>query len=171
MSCLRCSRLCACWDGSRTCTICSPTTSRRSLMWCPGQPSAPPTSHEHWRSSSLPELHELLVAVCSCIRTAQAAGSRLFEGAPLVSDLLVDLSVECPAGLASIANLQTLTRRPTSSGAHVQQTCDVTVESLTGGRFGLTPQPEQIAMSLLSQWLESSGFRGFDVLAELVGPP
>lgn len=121
---------------------------------------------------SLPELHELLVAVCSCIRTAQAAGSRLFEGAPLVSDLLVDLSVECPAGLASLVNLQTLTRRPTSSGAHVQQTCDVTIESLTGGRIGLTPQPEQIAMSLLSQWLENSGFRGFDdVLAGLVGPP
>lgn len=120
---------------------------------------------------TLAEVHELLVALCSTVRSAQRAAVDLLDDGLSGSDLLVDLSIDTSLKLPALVDVQSFTRMPTSGGSQVRQSFDVTTVALAVERSGLAPQPQQLATSLLNEWLLASGLRGYEAaLAELTGP-
>jgi hypothetical protein len=120
---------------------------------------------------SVPEVHELLVALFSTVPTAQRAADVLLDTAA-PDRLLVDVSVDGSAGLSALVDVRDLRREPAVGGGHVRATYDVATTSLAGGRAGQTPRPAELAAAVLKEWLLQAGVRGYEtMLVELTGSP
>lgn len=112
---------------------------------------------------TLTELFQAVQSLVACGRSATKAFELVWPGRRNDEQVLIDLQLEVPSGLAAPVNLAGLSRLLASAvrGQH-RLTFSIEEHQLTSGLFSVSPADEDAAAAVLAEWLRDSGYRGFE---------